>query len=84
MIKQKINAENGEVELIEMSPDEEMSFLAEVAETERRNEELELERIESESAALAAYEAESAAKESARAKLAALGLTEEEVAALIK
>lgn len=73
MIKQQINAETGEVEIIEMSPAEEAEFLASVA----ANEQALVDEI-------AAKEAEAAAKESARAKLAALGLTEEEVAALIK
>lgn len=73
MIKQQINAETGEVEVIEMSPAEEAEFLASVS----ANEQALADEI-------AAKEAEAAAKESARAKLAALGLTEEEVAALIK
>lgn len=73
MIKQQINAETGEVEIIEMSPAEEAEFLASVA----ANEQALADEI-------AAKEAEALAKESARAKLAALGLTEEEVAALIK
>jgi hypothetical protein len=45
---------------------------------------LEAEEAEAYAEAAAILEAEEAAKESARAKLAALGLTEEEVAALIK
>lgn len=73
MIKQQINAETGEVEIIEMSLAEEAGFLASIA----ANEQALADEI-------AAREAEAAAKESARAKLAALGLTEEEVAALIK
>ena len=66
MIKQQINAETGQVEIIEMSPAEEAEFLASVAANEQ------------------ALADEIAAKESARAKLASIGLTEEEVAALIK
>lgn len=73
MIKQQINAETGQVEIVEMSPAEEAEFLASIA----ANEQALADEI-------AAKEAEAAAKESARAKLAALGLTEEEVAALIK
>ena len=45
---------------------------------------LEAEEAEAYIEAAAILEAEEAAKESARAKLAALGLTEEEVAALVK
>jgi hypothetical protein len=73
MIKQQINAETREVELIEMSPVEEAEFIAAVELNQRVLD-----------AEIAAAEAEALAKESARAKLSALGLTEEEVAALIK
>ena len=73
MIKQEINVETGEVVLVDLSPAEEADFLASIAANEQEISNQEL-----------VAEEEAATKESARAKLAALGLTEEEVAALIK
>ena len=73
MIKQEINVETGEVVLVDLSPAEEADFLASIAANEQEISNQEL-----------VAEEEAASKESARAKLAALGLTEEEVSALIK
>lgn len=73
MIKQEINVETGEVVLVDLSPAEEADFLASIAANEQEISNQEL-----------VAEAEAASKESARVKLAALGLTEEEVAALVK
>jgi hypothetical protein len=80
MIKQEINVETGEVVLVDLSPNEEAEFLASIAANEQ---EISNQELVAEAEAEAA-EAEAAAKESARAKLAALGLTEAEVAALVK
>jgi len=56
----------------------------EIAELQARADALEAEEAEAYAEAAAILEAEETAKESARAKLAALGLTEAEVAALVK
>lgn len=73
MIKVIIDCETNTSREVELTADEVAEFLA----AESRNNE----RIAQENAAL---DAEKAARESARARLAALGLTEAEVAALIK
>jgi hypothetical protein len=68
-----VNCETGEQEYIEFTAEE----IAERAVIEAAEAAKEAERK-------AAAEAEAAARESARTKLAALGLTEAEVAALVK
>jgi hypothetical protein len=73
MIKVVIDCETNTSSEVELTADE----VAEVLAAESRNNA----RIAEEAAALAAEEA---ARESARTKLAALGLTEAEVAALVK
>lgn len=72
-MKYEINATTGDILVREMTDEE---LLQEFLNQEKINL-VEQERLINESF-------EAAAKESARAKLAALGLTEEEVAALIK
>lgn len=56
----------------------------EIVAVQERSDALEAEQAEAYIKSAAILEAEESAKESARAKLAALGLTEAEVAALIK
>ncbi len=73
MIKQIVNAETGEVELVPMTVEEESAHSESVLAAQSAID-----------AQIAAEQAEIAARDSARAKLSALGLTEEEVAALIK
>lgn len=73
MIKQIVNAETGNVELIQMTAEEEQAHSESVLAAQAAIDDQ-----------IAAEQAEIATRASARAKLAALGLTEEEVAALIK
>jgi DNA-binding transcriptional regulator YhcF (GntR family) len=76
-MKTVVNASTGEVSIQPLTEEE-------IVELQARADALEAEEAEAYIEAAATLEAEEAAKESARAKLAALGLTEEEVAALIK
>ena len=76
-MKTVVDASTGEVTIQPLTEEE-------IAELQARVAALEAEEAEAYIEAAAILEAEEAAKESARAKLAALGLTEEEVAALVK
>jgi hypothetical protein len=76
-MKTVVDASTGEVTIQPLTEEE-------IAELQARADALEAEEAEAYIEAAAILEAEETAKESARAKLAALGLTEEEVAALVK
>jgi hypothetical protein len=76
-MKTVVNASTGEVSIQPLTEEE-------IVELQARADALEAEEAEAYAEAAAILEAEEAARESGRAKLAALGLTEEEVAALIK
>jgi hypothetical protein len=76
-MKTVVDASTGEVTIETFTSEE-------IVELQARADALEAEEAEAYAESAAILEAEETAKESARAKLAALGLTEEEVAALIK
>ena len=71
MIKVEVNCETGEEQVIELTPDEITEFEAQAAEAAARQHEEEVKMQE-----------RLAARESAKDKLEALGMTEEELAAL--
>jgi hypothetical protein len=73
VIRTIVNTQTGEVTIQPLTEEE-------IVELQARADALEAEEAE----AYAILEAEEASKESARAKLSALGLTEAEVAALVK
>lgn len=83
-MKTVVDASTGEVTIQPLTEEEIAELQARVAALEAEEAALEAEEAEAYIEAAAILEAEEAAKESARAKLAALGLTEEEVAALVK
>jgi hypothetical protein len=76
-MKTVVDASTGEVTIQPLTEEE-------IAELRARADALEAEEAEAYAEEAAILEAEETAKESARAKLAALGLTEAEVAALVK
>ena len=77
VIRTIVNTQTGEVITEPLTPEE-------IAEVQAKADALEAEEAEAYAEEAAILEAEETAKESARAKLAALGLTEAEVAALVK
>ena len=76
-MKTIVNASTGEVSIHPLTEEE-------IVELQARADALEAEEAEAYAEAASILEAEETAKESARAKLSALGLTEAEVAALVK
>ncbi len=77
VIRTIVNTQTGEVTTQPLTAEE-------IAEIQARADAIEAKEAEAYAEAAAILEAEETAKESARAKLAALGLTEAEVAALVK
>lgn len=83
-MKTVVDASTGEVKTHPLTAEEIFEVQERVAAINAEQAALEAEEAEAYIEAAAILEAEEAAKESARAKLAALGLTEEEVAAIVK